>query len=106
MYEEATKGNAHVDRDCHGSGFDSSGDIHDLCVVTAMIEQELERIWWDDGDISIAQDDVISITLKNDGNGLSGGYDRIHVFSANPRWMHRVFPAHHVHGWIVKRGEE
>ena len=69
----------------------------------AIAETELKCCWWD-GDLNrivlAGADGCTRIVLRSDGCGLSGYYDRIHVFHEDGG--HTVYPAHHVAGWEVK----
>lgn len=69
-----------------------------------MIEQELETVFWADDDGVVELGDLVDkIVLRNDGNGLSGYYDRIHVYHSNG--THYVYPAHNVYGWKLLNGD-
>ena len=59
---------------------------------------DLTQVFFVEGSpVKRGENGVTAISLKTDGHGLSGLYDRIHVFGDNG--THLVFPAHNVEGW-------
>ena len=63
-------------------------------------EIELGAIWWEepDGGSYTVGKNAQRIFIIQDGNGVSGQYDRIHVLG---RDAHMIFPAHQVGGWSL-----
>ncbi len=63
---------------------------------------ELAEVWvaagdGDHFDHTVGERGVTRIVIVADGQGLSGYYDRIHVY--HKRQGHWIFPAHNCVGW-------
>ena len=65
-------------------------------------QEEIELkalVFMNESEIGLSSD-VNRIVLRKDGSGISGEYDRLHVYFANGN--HSIFPAHNVQGWALK----
>lgn len=66
-------------------------------------ETEIQEIWFQHGGQYSLGKNADRIVLVADGHGISGRYDRIHVYHGN---KHMIFPAHNVEGWLEKVKDE
>ena len=69
-------------------------------------DTELLAVYFQEGgSFTVGSNGCDRIVLRADGNGLSGFYDRIHIFGSDEILgpYHRICPAHNVEGFAVKQ---